>query len=292
MGARDGQGFLPLRYMGSLDNYEAADTVLIGVPMDWTSSFRPGSRFGPQRIRECSIGLEMFSFYQEESLEGKSFYDCGDLDLNIGNIQDSLNMIEKTAKEVFSDNKFPLFVGGEHLVSLPLIKQAYAKYGNELRIIHLDAHADLRQEYLGEKYSHASVIRRVCEFVNPSAIYQIGIRSGEKEEFEFAKNNTNFYPFEVTEPVKRIVREIGNKPVYITLDIDVIDPAYADGTGTPEPGGCSAADILNSVLIMKNLNVIGFDLVEVSPPYDLSGKTAVLGAKILREAIIAWTGTR
>ncbi|MGE5328287.1 MAG: agmatinase [Deltaproteobacteria bacterium] len=288
MGIRDGQGFLSLRYMGSLEAYQDAKAVIVGAPMDWTSSFRTGSRFGPQRIRESSIGLEMFSFHQEKSLEDRAYYDCGDLDLQIGNIQNSLDMIEETAKEVFKDNKFPVFLGGEHLISLPVIKQAYAKYGDELKIIHFDAHADLREDYLGERYSHASVIRRACEFVKPSNVYQIGIRSGERDEFEFAKNNTNFYPFEVVESVKKIVEEIGSKPVYVTMDVDVIDPAYADGTGTPEPGGCTSMEIFKAIMLMKDINAIGFDLVEVSPPYDLSGKTAILGAKIVREAIIAW----
>ncbi|MGE5474069.1 MAG: agmatinase [Ignavibacteriales bacterium] len=288
MGIRDGQGFLPLRYMGSLDNYQDAKTIMIGAPMDWTSSFRPGSRFAPQRIREASISLEMFSFQQEESLEDRLFYDGGDLDLHIGNIQNSLSLIEQIAEEVFSDNKFPLFIGGEHLVTLPVIKQAHKKYGSQLKVIHLDAHSDLREEYLGEKLSHASVIRRVCEFIDPSNIYQIGIRSGEREEFEYAKKNTKFYPFEVIQPIKEVVSKIGDNPVYITLDIDIVDPAYADGTGTPEPGGCTSEEVFKAIIMMKNLNVIGFDLVEFSPPYDPSGKTAVLGAKIIREAIIAW----
>ena len=288
MSLKDGQSLLSLRFMGSQEKYEFGNAIIIGAPMDWTCSFRPGSRFGPQKIREVSIGIEEFSFYQEKSLEDKSYFDCGDLDLPFGNVEGSLKIIENAAKEIFSDNKLPIFLGGEHLISLPIIKQAYEKYGNKLKIIHFDAHADLREGYLGATLSHASVMRRVCEFISPTNIYQVGIRSGTKEELEFAKANTNFYPFEVVTSVEEISKIIKNEPVYITLDIDVVDPAYADGTGTPEPGGCTSSDIVKSILLLKDLEIIGVDLVEVSPVYDASYKTAVLAAKIVRELILAW----
>lgn len=286
---KTGEKLLSLRFMGSKDSYKDADVIVIGAPMDWTCSFRPGARFGPQKIREVSIGIEEFSFYQEASLEDKRYYDCGDLDLPFGNVEKSLGDIENAAEEIFNDNKFPVFLGGEHLISLPVIRQAYKKYGDALKIIHFDAHADLREGYLDSSLSHASVMRRACEFINPKNVYQIGIRSGTTDELSFAKNNTNFYPFEVSEnSIKNIMSSIKDSPVYITMDIDVVDPAFADGTGTPEPGGCTSREILNAILILKDLKVIGFDLVEVSPPYDTSGKTAVLAAVLLREAILAW----
>lgn len=288
MGIKDGQSLLSLRYMGSKENYQDANTIIIGAPMDWTSSYRPGARFGPQKIREVSIAIEEFSFYQEKSLEDKLYFDCGDLDLPMGNVQGSLDMIGEAAREIFEDGKLPIFLGGEHLISLPVINQAYRKYGKDLRIIHFDAHADLREEYLGVSLSHASVIRKVCEFVNPRNIYQIGIRSGTKDELEFARANTNFYPFEVIEHLKDVVSLIGDSPVYVTLDIDVVDPAYADGTSTPEPGGCTSSEIIKAVSLLKELNVIGFDLVEVSPQVDASNKTAILAAKLVREAMLTW----
>lgn len=288
MGIKDKNRLLPLRFLGSQEKYENAQVIIVGAPMDWTCSFRPGTRFGPQRIREASIAIEAFSFYQEKSLDDKLFFDCGDLDLPIGNVEKSLELIENAAEEIFCDDKLPIFLGGEHLISLPIIKQAYKKYGDELKVIHLDAHADLRESYLGIHFSHATVIRRVCEFINPKNIYQIGIRSGTKEELEFARKNTNLYLFKILESIKIVIDSIKNAPVYITLDIDVVDPAYADGTGTPEPGGCSSKEILEALLLLKNLQVIGFDLVEVSPPYDPSGRTAVLAAEIIREVLLAW----
>ena len=289
MNIKTGKQLLSLRFMGSKDFYQDAEVIVIGAPMDWTCSFRPGTRFGPQKIREVSIGIEEFSFYQETSLEDKSYYDCGDLDLPFGNVEKSLSIIENAAEEIFNDKKIPLFLGGEHLISLPVIRQAYKKYGDDLKIIHFDAHADLREGYLDNSLSHASVMRRACEFINPNNIYQIGIRSGTSDELSFARNNTNFYPFEVAESsIKNICSSIGSSPVYITLDIDVVDPAYADGTGTPEPGGCTSKDMLYAIRLMKELKVIGFDLVEVSPLYDASSKTAVLAAGLVREAILAW----
>ncbi len=288
MGIKNGESLLSLRYMGSKENYQDANSIIIGAPMDWTSSYRPGARFGPQKIREVSIAIEEFSFYQEKSLGDKLYFDCGDLDLPMGNVQGSLDMIGEAAREIFEDGKLPIFLGGEHLISLPVINQAYRKYGKDLRIIHFDAHADLREEYLGVSLSHASVIRKVCEFVNPCNVYQIGIRSGTKDELDFARTNTNFYPFEVIEPLKDVVSLIGDSPVYVTLDIDVVDPAYADGTSTPEPGGCTSAEILKAVSLLKESNVIGFDLVEVSPQVDASNKTAILAAKLVREALLTW----
>lgn len=288
MGIRNGESLLPLRFMGSKDKYRDGSTIIIGAPMDWTCSFRPGARFGPQKIREVSIGIEEFSFYQEKSLEDKSFFDCGDLDLPIGDVNKSIDMIEDAAQEIFNDNKFPIFLGGEHLISLPVIRQAFKKYGKHLKVIQFDAHADLREGYLGVDLSHASVMRKICELVGPKNVYQIGIRSGTREELEFARREINFHLFEVVDSVKKALPKLGDSPVYVTLDIDVVDPAYADGTGTPEPGGCTSKEILEAILIMRNLNVVGFDLVEVSPPNDPSGKTAVLAAKIVREAILLW----
>ncbi|MDK2799909.1 MAG: agmatinase [Clostridiales bacterium] len=278
---------LHTRFMGSLDNYSQTDIVIVGVPMDFTCSFRPGTRFGPQKIREVSIGIEEYSISMNKSLNDKKYYDAGDLDLPFGNVDRSLDMIGNVCKQILKDDKFPIFIGGEHLISLPIIKEVYNKYGDDLVILHFDAHADLRENYIGECNSHASVIRRITEFLNGKNIFQFGIRSGTKEEFNFAKNNTNMYLFDVLDPLKEVVSQIGRRPVYVTLDIDVIDPAFANGTGTPEPGGCTSKEILQAILTISKLNLIGFDLVEVSPMYDQSDRTALLAAKIIREVILA-----
>ena len=286
MGLRDGSSIIGTRFMASCDSYKEASVVIAGVPMDFTCSFRPGTRFGPQKIREISIGIEEYSIYMDKSLDDASFYDCGDLDLPMGNVDLSLKVIGDCAKEIIDDGKFPLFVGGEHLISVPVIQKVYERYGKELIVIQFDAHADLREGYLGCPNSHASAIRRLVDFMPGKNIYQFGIRSGTKEEFEFAGANTNLFKFDVIEPLRDVLPKIGKRPVYLTIDIDVADPSYANGTGNPEPGGISSRELLQAVHVFKAVNLVGFDVVEVSPPYDTSDRTAVLAAKIIRDVIL------
>jgi len=283
---KDGKSTLPTRFMASCPGYEEASVIITGVPMDFTCSFRPGARFGPQKIREVSIAIEEYSIYVDKSLSDYKFYDCGDLDLPIGDVEKSLKIIEEAASEVLEDRKFPVFIGGEHLISVPVIKKVHERYGDQLAVLHFDAHADLREEYLGCCNSHASAIRRLIDFMPGKNIYQFGIRSGTREEFDFARKNTNIYPFDVIEPLKRVMEDLGTRPVYVTLDIDVVDPAYANGTGTPEPGGITSKEMLEAVGLLKHLNLVGFDLVEVSPIYDASDRTALLAAKIIRDIIL------
>lgn len=286
MSLKNGDLTLPTKFMGSTENYEDASIVMVGVPMDFTCSFRPGTRFGPQKIREISIGIEEYSIYMDKSLEDYAYFDSGDLDLPFGNVEKSLEIIGQATKEILEDNKFPLFIGGEHLISVPVIKEVYNKYGDELIVIHFDAHADLREGYLGCPNSHASAVRRLVDFMPGKNIYQFGIRSGTKEEFEYAKANTNMYRVEVLEPLKKVVDKFKGRPVHFTLDIDVVDPAYANGTGTPEPGGISSKELIQALEVMKDLNIVGFDIVEVSPHYDQSDRTALLAAKIIRDMIM------
>ncbi|MDP4181484.1 MAG: agmatinase [Bacillota bacterium] len=286
MGLKDGKWTLPTKFMASCDDYNDADIIMVGVPMDFTCSFRPGTRFGPQKIREVSIGIEEYSVYMDKDLTDSAFYDCGDLDMPFGNVEGSLKLIGDAAEEILKDNKFPIFIGGEHLISVPVIEKVFKKYGNDLVILHFDAHADLREGYLGCQNSHASAIRRLTDFMAGKNIYQLGIRSGTRDEFEFAKENTNMYKFDVVEPLGKVLESIGDRPVYVTLDIDVVDPAYANGTGTPEPGGITSREMLKVVGMFKDLNLVGFDIVEVSPPYDASDRTALLAAKIIRDIIL------
>lgn len=286
MGLKNGDLTLPTKFMGSCTGYEEASVVMVGVPMDFTCSFRPGTRFGPQKIREVSIGIEEYSVYADKSLTDCKYFDCGDLELPFGNVEQSLEIIGSAANEIYNDGKIPVFIGGEHLISLPIIQETYKKYGDELVVIHLDAHADLRDEYIGCENSHASVIRKVTNFLPGKNIYQFGIRSGTKEEFEFAKDNTNMHTIEVYKPLMSVVERLKGKPVYVTIDIDVLDPAYANGTGTPEPGGINSRELIDSISLLRELNIVGFDIVEVSPPYDNSDRTAVMASKIIREVIL------
>ncbi len=282
---KDGSSTLSTSFMGSCKSYSQADVIIVGVPMDYTASFKPGARFGPRKIREVSAGIEEYSFYQNISLEGQKYFDCGDLDLPF-DVEKSLLLISKAAEEIFNDEKFPLFIGGEHLISTPVIQKAYEKYGDELILLHFDAHADLREDYLGCQSSHACAIRRVAELIPGKNIYQFGIRSGTKEEYSYGFTNTNFYMFDVAKPLMEVIEKLKNKPVYVTLDIDVVDPAFANGTGTPEPGGITSSEMIKAILMLKNLDMVGFDIVEVAPPYDISDRTSLLAAKIIREIIL------
>lgn len=278
----------PGSFMGAEATYEEAKVVLLGIPMDYTVSFRPGTRLGPMGIRNVSTGIEEYSVYQDKLLNDFAYCDLGDLALPFGNVGKSLEIIEKACQELLEDQKFPIFLGGEHLVSYPLIKPFCAKYP-DLRVVHFDAHADLRLDYYGESNSHATVMRKVAQLLGPKRVYQFGIHSGTREEFTFAKEYTHLVIEDVLEPLKAALPELKGKPVYVSLDIDVVDPAFAPGTGTPEAGGCTSKEILKAIHALRELNVVGFDLVEVSPALDSSERTALLAAKIVREVILGFT---
>lgn len=282
-------------YAGNLfikanQNYEEAKAVLYGMPMDWTVSYRPGQRFGPQRIREVSIGLEEYSFYLDRELGDVPFFDAGDVPLPFGNAEKSLAEIKAFVQKVVADGKIPVGIGGEHLVSLPVMEAVYEKYP-DLAIIHFDAHTDLRTDYEGEQYSHATPIRKIADTIGPNNVYSFGIRSGLKEELQWAKENgMHISLFEVLEPLIEILPTLAGRPVYVTIDIDVLDPAHAPGTGTVDAGGITSKELLASIhaIAHSEVNVVGCDLVEVCPVYDHSEMTANAAAKFLREMILGW----
>ncbi|MFC4736469.1 agmatinase [Bacillus daqingensis] len=270
--------------------YEEADIVLYGMPMDYTVSFRPGSRFGPQRIREASIGLEEYSVYLDRHLEQIRVHDAGDMLLPFGNAAKSLELMKQYTAGLFRDGRFPVGLGGEHLVSWPVIQSAYDAY-NDLAVIHIDAHADLREEYEGEELSHSTPIRKTCELLGPENVYSFGIRSGMREEFEYAASSgMHMSRFHVAEPLKQKLPELSGRNVYVTIDIDVLDPAYAPGTGTPEAGGITSAELLEAVRLISesDVNVIGCDLVEVLPAYDPAEQTSVAACKLIREMMLGF----
>lgn len=277
-------------FIGSHPVFEESEAVLYGMPMDWTVSYRPGSRFGPTRIREVSIGLEEYSPYLDRELEEVKYFDAGDIPLPFGNPQRSLNMIEEYIDQLLTADKFPLGMGGEHLVSWPVMKAMYKKYP-DLAIIHMDAHTDLREEYEGEPLSHSTPIRKVAELIGPENVYSFGIRSGMKEEFQWAKENgMHISKFEVLEPLKEILPTLAGRPVYVTIDIDVLDPAHAPGTGTVDAGGITSKELLASIhtIAKSDLRIVGGDLVEVAPIYDPSEQTANTASKLIREMILGW----
>ncbi len=274
-------------FIGSMDTYDAARAVIYGMPMDWTTSFRPGTRLGPQRIREVSIGLEEYSPYLDRHLEDVAYVDLGDIPLPFGNPARSIDMIEQYVGKWLDDGKLPFGLGGEHLVTLGAVRAAFARVPN-LHILHFDAHTDLRDAYEGEVLSHSAVIKRIAEFVPSKNIYQFGIRSGTREEFAYGREHTNFHPFDVLEPLKKRIGDIGKKPCYVTIDIDVLDPAFAPGTGTAEAGGISSKELLAAIHAMRDLQVVGFDLVEVAPTLDPTEQTQIVASKLLREALLTF----
>ncbi|MBU8695914.1 agmatinase [Bacillus pumilus] len=277
-------------FIGSHPTWEDAKVILYGMPMDWTVSYRPGSRFGPNRIREVSIGLEEYSPYLDRELHEVPFFDAGDIPLPFGNAQKSLDLIEEYVDSILEKGKFPLGMGGEHLVSWPVFRAMHKKYP-DLAIIHMDAHTDLREEYEGEPLSHSTPIRKVAGLIGPENVFSFGIRSGMKEEFEWAKEvGMHISKFEVLEPLKKVLPKLKGRPVYVTIDIDVLDPAHAPGTGTVDAGGITSKELLASIhaIAGSDVQVVGADLVEVAPVYDHSDQTANTASKLLREMLLGF----
>ncbi|MEF2590874.1 MAG: agmatinase [Blautia obeum] len=274
-------------FIGCESSFEEASIVLYGAPFDSTTSFRPGARFGPSAMRHESFGLETYSPYQDKDLIDISVFDSGDLELCFGSSEMALSDIQKRAEEILKAGKFPLLLGGEHLVTLGAVRAAAAKYP-DLHIIHFDAHADLRDDYLGAKLSHACVLRRCHEIVGDGHIHQFCIRSGEREEFQFASRHTDFHPF-TFEGLGETVRELKEKqvPVYFTIDLDCMDPSVFPGTGTPEAGGVSFLELLKAIRIVSQTNVVGADVNELAPMLDVSGVSTATACKVLRELLLA-----
>ncbi len=271
-------------FIGCESSFEDASVVIFGAPFDSTTSFRPGTRFASKVMRLESDGIETYSPYQDKDLEDYNVFDGGDLDLPFGNVVTSLKEIENYTKEILKAGKKPLMIGGEHLVTYGTMK-AISEHYDDVCVLHFDAHADLREDYLGEPLSHATVIRRVSEMVGPKNVYQLGIRSGTKEEFDFGKNNTNFCPLNLSK-IDDFIAELKGKKVYLTIDLDVMDPSIFAGTGTPEAGGVTFTELLNAVLKIKDLNIIGADINELSPSYDASGVSTAVACKLLREILL------
>jgi agmatinase len=271
-------------FIGCDSEYADSSVVIFGAPFDSTTSYRPGTRFASAAIRNESYGIETYSPYQDKDLTDYSVFDGGDIELPFGSPDAALDMIEKYADNVLDDGKIPLMIGGEHLVTLAMVRSAYRHYP-DLHIIHFDAHADMRDDYLGVKYSHATVMRRCYDIVGDGKIFQFGIRSGDRDEFAFAKNHvyTNKFNFDTLD---EIIEKLKDKPVYFTLDLDVLDPSVFPGTGTPEAGGMGFYDLIGAFEKLSKLNVVALDMNELSPPYDTTGASTAMACKLLRELLL------
>ena len=271
--------FLDRNWMGQNEDYTSSDIIMLGLPFDGTVSYRSGSRFAPEQIRLASWGLEDYSPRFDRHLQDVNFHDAGDLEFPLGNTYKSLDIIEKNVYEIYNDGKRVFGIGGEHLVTLPEIK-AVSKFYNNLAIVHFDAHTDLREEYLGEEMSHSAVIRHASKIVGAENIKQIGIRSGMKEEWEFMKNNnTLVHKFSELDSLK-------DKKIFVTVDLDVLDPSVMPGTVTPESGGFTFNQLVEWFDYLKDFDIVGADVVELAPDYDASGVSTAVASKVIRELLM------
>lgn len=274
-------------FIGCDASFEEAEIVLFGAPFDSTTSFRPGARFGSAALRHESFGLETYSPYQDKDLTETKIFDSGDLELCFGSSEQALKDIEERASLILNHGKLPVLMGGEHLVTLGAVRAAVKKW-DDLHIIHFDAHADLRQDYLGATLSHACVMRRCHDLLGDGRIHQFCIRSGDREEFRFAEKHTDMHKFDFT-GLLNLVEELREKqvPVYFTIDLDCLDPSAFPGTGTPEAGGVSFKELLEAILLVSHTKVVAADVNELAPMLDASGVSTAVAGKVLRELLLS-----
>ncbi|CAF31141.1 agmatinase [Methanococcus maripaludis] len=271
------------KFLTAYDTFNDADFVIFGIPFDATTSYKPGARFGPDEVRNASWGLETFSPILKKDLIDVKICDKYNL-LMEGNQSEIINRAYSASKDILEAKKIPVMIGGEHSVTYPVVKAVKSVY-DDFAVIHFDAHCDLREEYMGNEQSHASVIRRTYDLTKD--IFQFGIRSGDQDEWEFGWENTNISMEMPTKDDIKKIKEL-EKPIYVTIDIDVLDPAFVPGTGTPEPCGFTPKELINSLYLLEEIKekIVGFDVVEVSPHYDIGKITSVTAAKIIRELIL------
>lgn len=278
--------FIETTYISASASFEKSKGVILGCPYDGSASFRPGARFGPSAIRRASWGIEAFSPYFQRDLSQCSIYDMGDLELPLGEKKISLGLIRNGLGKILSEKKFPILLGGDHLITLPIIEEMLTIYPR-LHLLQIDAHTDLREDYLGEPLSHSTVMRKVIDHLGEGRLFQIGIRSGTEEEFKLARKMKSIVSLDPGS-LSSMIKRLRNQPVYITLDLDVIDPSLLPGVGTPEPGGLSFQEFIFLLKKLQGLHVIGFDIVELTPDYDPTQVSSITASVILREMILAF----
>ena len=278
--------FIEQNFLSANASFKESKIILLGCPFDGSASFRPGARFGPSAIRRASWGIETFSPYSGRDLSQLSVHDMGDLELPLGEKKLSLTLIRKALRKILSEKKFPISLGGDHLITLPIVEEVLRVYPS-LYLLQIDAHADLREDYLGETLSHCTVMKRVLDRLGKGRLFQVGIRSGTEEEFELARRMKSIVSVDQDSP-RSMVKRLRNKPVYLSLDLDVIDPSLLPGVGTPEPGGFTFQGFISLLKELQPLHVIGFDMVELTPDYDPTQVSSITASVLLREMILAF----
>ena len=278
--------FIEQTYISAKASFKESKMVILGCPYDGSASFRPGARFGPSAIRKASWGIETYSPYFDKDLSELSIHDMGVLELPLGEKKASLALIRKALRRILAEKKFPILLGGDHLITLPIVEEIIRVYPH-FYLIQIDAHTDLRENYLGETLSHSTVMRRVVDRLGEKRLFQIGIRSGTEDEFKLAKKMRSIISPN-REALRSMVKRLRNQPVYITLDLDVIDPSLLPGVGTPEPGGFTFERFLSLLKELQSLHVIGFDMVELTPDYDPNQISSITASVILREMVLAF----
>ncbi len=275
-----------MTFLGADSTYEDASYVLVGVPFDRNGSFRPGTKSAPNAIREASHNFEKYLFEHDFDLSKVKLHDMGNL-MDFSSSQDMTDCTGAVAQQILADGKFPLFIGGEHFISVPVIESF-----QDVGVISIDAHLDYRIGSKSQRDSHSYTTRRAAEHVGQDNLLVFGVRSIsiEGQDGEDAPEYIDAYAIAeegVEKAFKRALNIIRKDDIYLTLDIDGIDPAYAPGTATPEPFGLSSLDVKKCINMLGS-RMVGFDVVEVSPPHD-HGNTAALGARMILEAIaVSW----
>ena len=275
-------------FMAAQRGIDQCRVSLLGVPYDGTCCFRPGARFGPSAVREDSYGIETYCPQLNLDLEDIKFADIGSLDVPLGDAKLTLDYISDATNILLKNNLKPLIIGGEHSITSGIIKSIITNYP-DLIMLQLDAHADLRDEWLGSKYSHACTMKRCLEILPSKKIFQIGIRSGTKSEFLEMNNSKRLIQHTLGENAKSLekaLKSFKGRPIYLTFDLDWFDPSIMPGTGTPEPGGYFWGDFAAIIDVIKSHNLIGADVVELSPKLDNTGISSILAAKVIRSLIM------
>jgi agmatinase len=278
--------FMETTYLSSSASFAESSAVILGCPFDGTASFRPGARFGPSAIREASWGIETYSPYLQRDLTELRIHDMGNLELPLGEKDVALDLIRQGVRRILSSRKVPILLGGDHLITFPAVTEMLRIHPH-LHLLHLDAHTDLREKYLGEALSHSTVMRKILGPLPKGGLVQIGIRSGTREEFDYAKRIRSIVSRD-RDSMRSMVKRLGKKPVYISLDLDLFDPSLLPGVGTPEPGGLTFHEFISLLKEFAPLCVVGFDVVELTPNYDPTQVSSVTASVILREMILAF----